>query len=136
MKKTCFKCFGVGHIANVCKKEKASWEQYKMFLKEKYGLGPEFIGKTIEVSQDLGSESVEPQVVDEIPAVDGSRTFDDSQLQTTDSTQEAVKTHLNVGEQAAGVMNEKSSHVTKTEKKVDNLRVSKRKRISHKKPRN
>ena len=69
-------------------------------------------------------------MVDESPAVD------ESQLKTTDSTQEAVKTHLNVGEQAAGVMNEKSSHVTKTEKKVDNLRVSKRKRISHKKPRN
>ena len=52
------------------------------------------------------------------------------QLKTTDSTQEAFKTHLNVGAQAVGVMNEKSSHVAKTEKKVDNLRVSKRKRIS------
>ena len=31
---------------------------------------PEFTRKTIEVSQDLGSESVEPQVVDEITAVD------------------------------------------------------------------
>ena len=102
-------------------------------------MGPEFIGKTIEVSQDLDSESVEPQVIDEtpavdkIPAVDGSRAIEESQLKTTDSTQEAVKTHLNVGAQAAGVMNEKSSHVTKTEKKVDNPRVSKRKRISHKK---
>ena len=105
-------------------------------------MGTEFIGKTIEVSQDLGSESVKPQVVDEspaldeIPAVDGSCTVDESQLKTTDSTQEAVKTHLNVGEQAAGVMNEKSSHVTKTEKKVDNLRVSKRKRIPHENIRN
>ena len=96
-----------------------------MFLKEKFGLGPEFIGKPIEVSQDRGSKSVEPQVVDETQAVDGSqtvngsRTVDESQLKTTDSTQEAVKTHLNVRAQAAGVMNEKSSHVTKTEKKVD-----------------
>ena len=39
MKKMCFNCFGVGHIANVCKKEKASWEQHEMFLKEKFGLG-------------------------------------------------------------------------------------------------
>ena len=52
-----------------------------MFLKEKFGLGPEFIGKkTIEVSQDLGSESVEPQVVNESPAVDGSRIVEESQL--------------------------------------------------------
>ena len=41
-----------------------------MFLKEKFGLDPEFTGKPIEVSQDLGSKSVEPQVVDEMPAVD------------------------------------------------------------------
>ena len=88
-------------------------------------MGSEFIGKTIEVSQDLSSESVEPQVVDESPAVDGSRTVDECQLKTTDSRQEAVKTHLNVGEQAAGAMNEKSCRVTKTERKVDNLRVSK-----------
>ena len=95
--------------------------------KEKFELGPEFIGKTIEVSQDLGSESVEPQVVDEspaveIPAVYGSRTVDESQLKTTDSTQKAVKTHLNVGLQAAGVMNENSSHVTKTEKKKNSIK--------------
>ena len=43
-----------------------------MFDKEKFGLSPEFSRKTNEVSQDLGSDSVEPQVVDEIPAVDGS----------------------------------------------------------------
>ena len=89
------------------------------------------------MSQDLGSESVKPQVVDEspaldeIPAVDGSCTVDESQLKTTDSTQEAVKTHLNVGEQAAVVKSEKSCCVTKTEKKVDSLRVSKRKIIFH-----
>ena len=46
---------------------------------------------------------------------DGSQIIDGSQLKTTESTQEAVKTHLNVGAQAAGVMNDKSSHVTKTE---------------------
>ena len=124
MKNTCFKSFGVGHIANVCKKEKESWEQHKMFLKDKFGLGPEFIGKTIEVSQDLGSESVEPQVVDETPAVDGT------QLKTTESIQEAVKTHLHVGAQAAGVMNDKSSHVTITEKKVDSLKSFKKKNNS------
>ena len=61
-----------------------------MFMKDKFGLGPEFTGKTIEVSQDLDSESAQPQMVDETPAVDGSR------LKTTESTQEAVKTHLNV----------------------------------------
>ena len=94
------------------------------------------------MSQDLDSESVEPQVVyeipavDEISAVDGSQTVDGSQLKLTDSTQEAVKTHLNVGAQAAGVMDNKSSHLTKTEKKVGNLRVSKRKRIPHEKLRN
>ena len=43
----------------------------------KFGLGLEFSGKAIEVSQDLGSESVEPQVADKSPAVD--------------------ETHLNVG---------------------------------------
>ena len=37
-------------------------------------------------------------------------------LKTTESTQEAVKTHLNVGAQAASVMNDKSSHVTIKEK--------------------
>ena len=52
----------------------------------------------------------ESPAIDEIPAVNKSWTVDESQLTTTDSTQEAVKTHLNVGEQAAGVMNEKSCH--------------------------
>ena len=56
-------------------KEKASQEQYKMFFKHTFGLGPEFTGKTIEVSQDQCSESIEPQVVDESPAVDGSGTL-------------------------------------------------------------
>ena len=45
MKKTCFR---VGHIANVCKKEKASWDQYKTFLKEKFGVGPEFSKKQLK----------------------------------------------------------------------------------------
>ena len=58
------------------------------------------------------------------------------QLKTSESTQEAFKTQLNVGTQALGVMNDKSSHVTITEKKVDNLRVSKRKRIPLEKLRN
>ena len=44
------------------------------------------------MSRGLGSELVEPQVVDGIPAVY------ESQLKTTESTQEAVKTHLNVGD--------------------------------------
>ena len=101
-----------------------------MFLKEKFGFGPEFTKRTIEVRHDLISESVEPQMVDEIPAVDGS------QLKTTKSTQEAIKTHLNVGVQTAGVINDKSSHVTLSEKKVENLRVSKRKRIPREKLRN
>ena len=107
-----------------------------MFFKENYGLGPKFNGKMNEVSQDLGSESVEPQIVDESLGVDGSRTVDESQLKITEITQEAVKTHHNASAQATGVSNEKSSHVTKTEKKVDNLKDSKRKRISHKKLRN
>ena len=90
-------------------------------------MGPEFPGKTIEVRQDLGSESVEPQVVVETPAVEETKAFDESQtvdisqLKATESTQEAVKTHLNVGAQAAGVMNDKCSHVTMAEKKVNNL---------------
>ena len=78
-------------------------------------MGPEFTSKTSAVSQDLGSESIEPLAVEESWTVDGS------QLKTNDSTQEADKTHLNVGAQAAGVMNDKPSHVTKTEKKVENL---------------
>ena len=46
MKKTCFKYFGVVcTIANACKKEKASWEQDQMFLKNKFGLRPEFSWK-------------------------------------------------------------------------------------------
>ena len=67
-----------------------------MATKEKFWLYPEFTEKTIEVSRDLGSESVEPQVVDETQAVDVSQTIDGSQLKTTESTQKAVKTHLNV----------------------------------------
>ena len=86
-----------------------------MFMKDKFGLGPEFTGKTIEVSQGQGSEWVEPQVVDETAAVDQPK----KQLK---APPEAVKTHLNVGAQAASVMNEKSSQ-------VDNLRVWKLKRI-------
>ena len=74
-----------------------------MFVEDKFGLGLEFTRKTIEVSQDLGSESVGPQVVDETLAVNVSQTVDGSQLKTTESTQEAVKAHLNVGAQAAGV---------------------------------
>ena len=92
------------------------------FLKEKLGLGPEYTGKPIELSQDLGSESLEPQVVDESSAFDEIPAIDGSQLKTTDSTQEAVKSHLNVGAQAAGVMNDKSSHVTITEKKASMCR--------------
>ena len=33
MKKMCFRCFGQGHAANVCKKDKASWSEYKNFLR-------------------------------------------------------------------------------------------------------
>ena len=68
-------------------------------------------------------------MVDVTSVFDGSQTVDESQAvygsqqKTTESTQEAVNTHLNVGAQAAGVMNYKSSHVTKTEKKVDNVRI-------------
>ena len=121
------------HVSNVleldtlqCLQEKASWEQYKMFLKDKFGLGPELTGKTIEVSQDLGSESVEPQVVDEIravdeiPAVDGIQTVDGSQLITTESTQEAFKNHLNVGAQATVVINDKSRQKRSETKKYVN----------------
>ena len=68
-------------------------------------------------------------MIDALPAVDGSQTVGGSQVKTTDSTQEAVKTYLDVGAQAAVVMIEKSSHATKTEKKVKNVRVLKRKRI-------
>ena len=79
----------------------------------------------------------ETPIVDKIPAVDGSQKVYGSQLKTSESTQEAFKTQLNVGTQALGVMNDKSfSHVTITEKKVDNLRVSKRKRIPLEKLRN
>ena len=46
-------------------------------------------------------------MVDETPAVDESQTVDGSELKTTESTQEAVKTHLNVGAHAT-----KSSPVT------------------------
>ena len=35
-----------------------------------------------------------------------------------------------MGTQAAGIMNDRSSHMTITEKKVDNLRVSKKKKNS------
>ena len=103
------------------RKKKHHGNNTKCFSRKKLDWAQSSLEKTIEVRQDLGSESVEPQVVDkspavdEIPEVDGSRAIEESQLKTTDSTQEAVKTHLNVGAQAAGVMNDKSSHVTKTE---------------------
>ena len=57
-------------------------------------------------------------MVDETPAVDGH------QLKTTESTLEA---HSNVRAKAAGVMHDKASHVTITEKIVNNLRVQKEK---------
>ena len=63
-------------------------------------------------------------MVDETPTIGGSQTVDESPLKTTETTQEA------------DVMNDKSGHVTITEKKVENLRVSKRKRIVHEKLRN
>ena len=71
--------------------------------------------------------TVEPKGVDETPTVDVSRAVDGSQLKTTESTPKAVKTHLNVGAQAAGVMNDKSCHEAIIKKKVDNLRISKEK---------
>ena len=43
--------------------------------------------------------------IDEIPAVDGIQRVDGSQLKTTESTQEVVRTHLNVGAQASGMTN-------------------------------
>ena len=95
--KDMFQIFGVGHIANVNKKEKASQEQYKMFSK-KIWIWPRVQWKNN--CSELGSDSVEPQVVDETPAVDESQTVDGSELKTTESTQEAVKTHLNVGAHA------------------------------------
>ena len=63
MIQTCYKCFGCGHTASVCKKEKGSWEQYKLFLKNKFGMGPEFVGKTkdnmTKDSPDLSTKAVE-----------------------------------------------------------------------------
>ena len=78
----------------------------------------------------LNAKKISSQVVAETPAVD------ESQFKTTESTIKAVKTQLNVGAQAAGVISDKSSHVTIMEKKVDNLRISKRKRIPHEKIKN
>ena len=57
------RCFGLGHTASVCKKEQGSWEQYKLFLKNKFGMGPEFVGKTkdnmTKYSPDLSTKAVE-----------------------------------------------------------------------------
>ena len=96
----------------------------------KIGIGPRLHRKKIEVSQDLVSESVVPQVVDEILAVDEISAVDGSQLKTTERTQKLSKPHLNLGAQAVGAVYDKSSHVTITGKKGDNLRVSKRKKNS------
>ena len=72
MIKTCYKCFGCGHTASVCKKEKGSWEQYKLLLKDRFGMGPEFVGKTkdnmTKDSQGLSSRAVE-EPVDEAQTV-------------------------------------------------------------------
>ena len=70
IKKICFKCFGVGHIANVCKKEKASWEQYKMFLMEKFGLGAEFIfilSWTPSISRFISCPATSPIILLPVP---------------------------------------------------------------------
>ena len=68
MIKTCYKCFGCGHTASVCKKEKGSWEQYKLLLKDRFGMGPEFVGKTkdnmTKDSPDLSSKADEEPVIE------------------------------------------------------------------------
>jgi hypothetical protein len=52
MKKMCFRCFGQGHAANVCKKDKASWSEYKNFLREKFSMSSEFTGIQNEESEN------------------------------------------------------------------------------------
>ena len=58
-KKTCFKSFGVGQIANVCKREKKRMGTIKNVPQGKIWIGPRVPGK----NNRSDSESVEPQVV-------------------------------------------------------------------------
>ena len=49
--------------------EKSLWEQYNVFLKDKFGMGTEFIGETkdnkTKTSPDLSSKAVEKPVDEE-----------------------------------------------------------------------
>ena len=54
---------------SACKMEKSLWEQYNIFLKDKFGMGTEFIGETkdnkTKTSPDLSSKAVEKPVDEE-----------------------------------------------------------------------
>ena len=161
MKKSCFRCFGLGHKASVCKKEKASWEQYKLFLKEKFGMGPEFIGHTEDAkskeSQDLSSKAVEEpaneaqtvdetQTVNEFLTVDETQSVDDtcnqSQKDATENPTQTISSPTKpekdlentVGSAMEAKMADERTKNLKTSSEI--TRVSTRKRIPHEKLRN
>ena len=148
MKKTCYKCFGLGHTASVCKKEKCSWEQYKLFLKKKFGMGPEFIGKT-EDTNNKDSSKVEDKPLDATQAADETQTVhvdatcNGYEKESTESPTAAAETDTHPFlepeelERVRDQMADKKSEGTEEKKTSSEItRVSTRKRIPHEKLRN
>ena len=129
MIKTCYKCFGCGHTASVCKKEKGSWEQYKLLLKDRFGMGPEFVGKTkdnrAKDSPDLSSKAVEEPVIEAqtvlgTPIIDSTNGYEKDAIENPTAAIPFLEQKRTTDQMAK--KQKLSSQATK---------VSKRKRIPH-----
>ena len=59
--------------SSACKKEKGSWDLYKLSLKNIFGMGPEFVGKTKD-SNTKDTPNLSSKAVEE--PVDGTQTVD------------------------------------------------------------
>ena len=148
MRKTCYKCFGLGHTADVCKKEKRSWEQYRGFLKEKLEMGPEFTGKTEdnmnkESSKEVGKPTQtddetqsddETQAKEETQAIHVDETNNRYEKESTMNTTVTPETKLERVQNQIAAKELEGTEKKKTSSKIP--RVSTRKRIPHEKLRN